>query len=147
MASAARTIPRSKSVQTSDMPFSSSPTTPYLNRQNSLSTSPTFTFPSSHHSMSSMKMDRQPKVLHSLDSGDLRVLLVENISQNAVNGFKAAGFQVDFFTKAWSEEELLEKIGTYHAIGIRSKTKITSKVLKAATKVRVFEILSEFVNA
>jgi D-3-phosphoglycerate dehydrogenase len=33
-----------------------------------------------------------------------------------------------------SEKELLECIGDYHAIGIRSKTKITAKVIQAATK-------------
>jgi hypothetical protein len=43
--------------------------------------------------------------------------------------------QVDHFTKAFSETELLEKIGTYHAIGIRSKTKMTAKVIKAASHV------------
>lgn len=33
------------------------------------------------------------------------------------------------------EDELVEKIGSYHAIGIRSKTKVTARVIKAATKV------------
>jgi len=50
--------------------------------------------------------------------------------------FKGQGYQVEHFTKAWTEEELLAKIGDYHAIGIRSKTKITENVIKAATKVR-----------
>lgn len=78
---------------------------------------------------------RQPKVLHPVENEDLRLLLLENISKEAVNAFKKQGFQVDHFTKAWSEDELLEKIGQYHAIGIRSKTKITKRVLTAANKV------------
>ncbi|KAG8983800.1 hypothetical protein FRB90_005757, partial [Tulasnella sp. 427] len=124
-----RSIPRSNSVQTSDFPpFSTSP----LHRTGSItSTSPTLSTVKHHHDF------RPPKVLHQLDSGDLKVLILENISQQAVKAFKDAGFQVDFFTKAWSEEELVEKIGQYHAIGIRSKTKITAKVLKAAAKLLV----------
>ncbi|KAI3478573.1 hypothetical protein L1887_59481 [Cichorium endivia] len=35
---------------------------------------------------------------------------------------QGAGLSVDFHTKAWSEEELIQNIGQYHAIGIRSKT-------------------------
>ncbi|KAF8588451.1 hypothetical protein K439DRAFT_1406167 [Ramaria rubella] len=77
---------------------------------------------------------RQAKVLHPVATDELRLLLLENISQGAVQAFKDQGFQVDHFTKAWSEEELVQKIGSYHAIGIRSKTKITKRVLKAATK-------------
>lgn len=83
---------------------------------------------------------RPAKVLHPVESaGELRLLLLENISQGAVQTFKDQGFQVDWFPKAWSEEELLQKIGQYHAIGIRSKTKITEKVIKAANKVCLYE--------
>ncbi|KAG8976455.1 Phosphoglycerate dehydrogenase ser3 [Tulasnella sp. 425] len=124
-----RSIPRSGSVTTSDFPgFSASPSASFVHRSNSISTSPT---------LSTLHQVRPPKVLHQLDSGDLKVLILENISQQAVNAFKDAGFQVDFNTKAWSEDELVEKIGQYHAIGIRSKTKITAKVLKAASKLLV----------
>lgn len=78
---------------------------------------------------------RQAKVLHPVATDELKLLLLENISQNAVKSFKDQGFQVDHYAKAWSEDELVEKIGSYHAIGIRSKTKITERVLKSATKV------------
>ncbi len=78
---------------------------------------------------------RPAKVLQPVASGDLRLLLLENISQGAVQHFKQQGFQVDWYPKAWSEDELIQKIGQYHAIGIRSKTKITEKVIKAASKV------------
>lgn len=77
----------------------------------------------------------QPRVLRPFATGDLRLLLLENISKEAIKTFEQQGFQVDHHTKAWSEEELLQKIGQYHAVGIRSKTRITAKVLKAATKV------------
>jgi D-3-phosphoglycerate dehydrogenase len=62
-------------------------------------------------------------------------LILENISQDAVRAFQAQGFHVDHYSKAFSEDELIEKIPQYHAIGIRSKTKITERVIKAASKV------------
>jgi D-3-phosphoglycerate dehydrogenase len=80
---------------------------------------------------------RQPKVLHPVDNDDLRLLLLENISPDAVKAFEAQGFKVDHHKKAMSEDELLGVIGNYHGIGIRSKTKITEKVIKAANKVGV----------
>jgi D-3-phosphoglycerate dehydrogenase len=78
---------------------------------------------------------RQPKVLHPIENDGLRLLILENISQDAVNAFKAEGYLVDHYTRAMSEDELVDKIGSYHAVGIRSKTKITQRVIKAATKV------------
>ncbi|KAF8971388.1 hypothetical protein BDZ97DRAFT_1693350 [Flammula alnicola] len=80
---------------------------------------------------------RQPKVLHPLENEGLRLLILENISLDAVAAFRAKGWHVDHFAKSMSEDELVEKIGTYHAIGIRSKTKITQRVLKAAPKLLV----------
>lgn len=78
---------------------------------------------------------RPPRVLHPVDSGELKLLMLENVSQEAVKAFKDSGFQVDFHTKSLGEEELVAKIGSYHAVGIRSKTKITARVLQAASKV------------
>ncbi|KAK0506362.1 hypothetical protein EDD18DRAFT_1123052 [Armillaria luteobubalina] len=80
---------------------------------------------------------RQPKVLHPVDNEGLRLLILENISQEAVELFRAQGYYVDHYTKAMSEDELVEKIGSYHGIGIRSKTKITARILKAASKLLV----------
>ena len=87
------------------------------------------------HGQDSFSDIRKPKILHPLENEDLRLLVLENISQDAVTTFLGHGFQVDHHTKAFSEDELVEKIGSYHAIGIRSKTKITQRVLQAASKV------------
>jgi hypothetical protein len=84
------------------------------------------------------------RVLRPFATGELRLLLLENISPGAVKAFQQQGFQVDHQTKAWSEDELIEKIGQYHAIGIRSKTRITAKVLKSATKVSPPQISTRF---
>ncbi|KAM6498050.1 hypothetical protein JOM56_005998 [Amanita muscaria] len=78
-----------------------------------------------------------PRVLHPIDNEDVRILVLENISAEAVDTFKAKGFHVDHYKRAMSEDELVEKIGSYHAIGIRSKTKLTARVIKAATKLLV----------
>ena len=78
---------------------------------------------------------RKPKILHPLENEGLRLLILENISQDAVTVFLGQGYHVDHYKKAFSEDELVEKIGSYHAIGIRSKTKITQRVLQAASKV------------
>lgn len=78
---------------------------------------------------------RRPKVLHPVDNEDLKLLLLENISPEAVKVLQDQGWHVDLSSKAMSEDELLEKIHQYHAIGIRSKTRITERVLKAASKV------------
>ncbi|KAH7913014.1 hypothetical protein BJ138DRAFT_1099837 [Hygrophoropsis aurantiaca] len=88
-------------------------------------------------SISSLGRIRQPKVLHPVDNEGLRLLILENISQEAVRAFQAQGFHVDHYTKALNEDELVEIIPQYHAIGIRSKTKITERVIKAAPKLLV----------
>ncbi|KAL0951283.1 hypothetical protein HGRIS_007994 [Hohenbuehelia grisea] len=76
----------------------------------------------------------QPRALHPIGHNDIRLLILENISQEAVKAFQAQGFVVDHHTKAMTEDELIAVIGQYDAIGIRSKTKITARVLKAASK-------------
>lgn len=85
-------------------------------------------------SLAALNTIRQPKVLHPADNEDLRLLVLENISQEAVCYFRSQGFHVDHYTTAFSEAELLEKIPHYHAVGIRSKTQITEKIIKAATR-------------
>ncbi|KAJ7932460.1 hypothetical protein B0H13DRAFT_2227634 [Mycena leptocephala] len=89
--------------------------------------------PTSSFSSPQMKV----KVLHPVENIHLRLLLLENISQDAVAAFRAQGFHVDHHTKAMSEDELVAALPAYHAIGIRSKTKITARVIKAATKLLV----------
>ncbi|KAL4069664.1 hypothetical protein V8B97DRAFT_606068 [Scleroderma yunnanense] len=88
-------------------------------------------------SLAAMGAIRQPKVLHPVENEGLKLLLLENISQEAVRYFRTQGFTVDHYTKALSEDELVEKLPHYHAIGIRSKTKITERVIKAASKLLV----------
>lgn len=64
----------------------------------------------------------------------IRVLLLENIHQDAADIFQGEGYQVERVAGAMDEEELCEKIKNVSIIGIRSKTHITEKVLKHANR-------------
>jgi D-3-phosphoglycerate dehydrogenase / 2-oxoglutarate reductase len=67
----------------------------------------------------------------------INILFLENISDAAVNSFKESGYaNVRKLTGALPEEELLKEIKDVHILGIRSKTQITEKVLKAAPKLQ-----------
>lgn len=64
----------------------------------------------------------------------MKVLLLENINQNAVEAFTHAGYTVEEIKSALSEEELLTIIPEISILGIRSKTEITAPVLASAKK-------------
>ena len=67
----------------------------------------------------------------------VNILFLENISDAAVKRFSGAGYtSVKKLTKALSEGDLIREIEDVHLLGIRSKTQITEKVLKAAKKLQ-----------
>lgn len=59
-------------------------------------------------------------------------LLLENIHPSAVETLRKAGYVVRSHTKAMSEAELIAAMGDVVLLGIRSKTKVTKKVLESA---------------
>jgi D-3-phosphoglycerate dehydrogenase len=67
-----------------------------------------------------------------IDQAQVRVLLLESIHPDAVSRLEAAGYQVESVRTALDESELIERIQGVHLLGIRSKTKVTAKVLDAA---------------
>jgi D-3-phosphoglycerate dehydrogenase len=68
-----------------------------------------------------------------------RILLLENIHEGAKKNFEAEGFEVELLPKALPEAELIKKVEGAIALGIRSKSQITKKVIDAAKpSVRVF---------
>ncbi|KAL3230994.1 D-3-phosphoglycerate dehydrogenase 2 [Nakaseomyces bracarensis] len=79
-----------------------------------------------------LSVSKQQKALKPFSTGDMKILLLENVNQTAVSIFKDQGYQVEFYKSSLPEEELIEKIKDVHAIGIRSKTKLTSNILKHA---------------
>ena len=62
----------------------------------------------------------------------MKVLLLENIHQVAVDNLKKAGYDVDLRTASMSEDELAAALPGVTMLGIRSNTHITRKVLDNA---------------
>ncbi|PIS09983.1 MAG: phosphoglycerate dehydrogenase, partial [Bdellovibrio sp. CG10_big_fil_rev_8_21_14_0_10_47_8] len=60
----------------------------------------------------------------------LKILLVENIHPVAKIRLEQEGFHVDLTAHSPGEDELIELVKKYDALGIRSKTVVTEKVLK-----------------
>jgi D-3-phosphoglycerate dehydrogenase len=63
----------------------------------------------------------------------LKVLLLENISGVAVEGFRGSGYEVESHKEALEERELVEKIRGVSILGVRSKTKVSAAVIEAAS--------------
>jgi len=63
---------------------------------------------------------------------EIKILLLENISEVAVEAFTRQGFKVEALRGSLSELELKQKIKGVHALGIRSKSKITESILAEA---------------
>ncbi|KAF9923514.1 Phosphoglycerate dehydrogenase ser3 [Linnemannia zychae] len=85
----------------------------------------------------SVGQNKKAKVLKPFDTANIKVLLLENVNETAVSALRGQGYQVETYAKALGEEDLIEKIKDVHCIGIRSKTKLTRKVLDAAEKLGV----------
>ncbi len=66
-----------------------------------------------------------------------RILLLESIHTVAKAALEKEGFSVELLDRALSEDELLERLPGLHALGIRSKTHITPRVLEAARDLTV----------
>ncbi len=65
----------------------------------------------------------------------INILLLENISNSALEEFEKAGYAtIKRMSGALEEDELIKQIKDVHLVGIRSKTQITRKVLEKAPK-------------
>lgn len=65
----------------------------------------------------------------------VKILLLENISDAAVDELRAGGYEnVRKMSGAVDETELIEAVKGVHILGIRSKTHVTRKVIEAADK-------------
>lgn len=68
---------------------------------------------------------------------NIKVLLLEGIHSKAEDNFRNHNFvNIESHDVAWSEQELLDNLEDVQIIGIRSKTQITEKVLKNASKLK-----------
>jgi D-3-phosphoglycerate dehydrogenase len=62
----------------------------------------------------------------------MRALLLEGIHPDAVSRLKAESYEVESLPRALDEDELIDRVGDVHLLGIRSKTRVTAPVLAAA---------------
>ncbi|MBC7423268.1 MAG: phosphoglycerate dehydrogenase [Ferruginibacter sp.] len=77
------------------------------------------------------------KKLTSYPKEKINILFLENISDVAVKFFNDKGYaNVRKLNGALSEEQLIKEIKNVHLVGIRSKTKLTAKVIAAAEKLQ-----------
>ena len=77
------------------------------------------------------------KKLTSYPKEKINILFLENISDVAVKFFNDKGYaNVRKLNGALSEEQLIKEIRNVHMVGIRSKTKLTAKVIEAAEKLQ-----------
>jgi D-3-phosphoglycerate dehydrogenase len=71
----------------------------------------------------------------SFPKQDIRVLLLEGVSQTAIDVFSAAGYsQIELHSKALPEDELKARIAEAHIVGIRSRTQLSAEVLAHAKR-------------
>ena len=67
-----------------------------------------------------------------------KVLVSDKLSETAVQIFRDRGIDVDFLPEVGKDKEKLrEIIGQYDGLAIRSATKVTEKILEAATNLKV----------
>ncbi len=65
----------------------------------------------------------------------IKILLLENISDSAVEELNASGYaEIKRLSGALSEADLIKEIKGVHILGIRSKTRVTENVLQKADK-------------
>lgn len=67
----------------------------------------------------------------------IKILLLENVHPVAFDNLAEDGFAVELVDRSLTEEELIEKVKGVHVLGIRSKTRLTKRVLDAANKLLV----------
>ncbi|KAI7851585.1 hypothetical protein BDC45DRAFT_515338 [Circinella umbellata] len=80
----------------------------------------------------SSRQMQKAKNLRPFNTPTIKVLLLEDINQTAIDAFQEEGYQVETHAKTFVGQELTDKLRDVHILGIRSKTKITSQVLDEA---------------
>ena len=70
----------------------------------------------------------------SLNKKKIPILLLEGIHNNALESFKAAGYEnIDLLSTALEGQELIDKLKNYKIVGLRSRTQLTKEVLENST--------------
>eukprot|EP00474_Spongospora_subterranea_P001249 CRZ01707.1 hypothetical protein [Spongospora subterranea] len=74
-----------------------------------------------------------PRSLVNAHQKPVRVLLLEAVSQSAIDAFERRGYEVEMFAKI-DKQTLLSKIPSANIIGVRSKTQLTAEILQSVCK-------------
>lgn len=78
----------------------------------------------------------------AFQKNELHALLLENIHQDVVSAFKKEGYAVEALPNDLNEDDLADKIKNVSILGIRSKTKITGKILDNAKNLLAIGVFS-----
>jgi D-3-phosphoglycerate dehydrogenase len=70
----------------------------------------------------------------SFPKDQIKVLLVENVHPSAHELFREEGFQLETLKTGLAEDDLVRRIEDVHILGIRSKTRVTERVLASARR-------------
>ena len=62
----------------------------------------------------------------------MKILLLEGVHQAGIDRLTEAGYNPELLKVALGEEELLKRVPGVHVLGIRSKTRVSKRVLEAA---------------
>lgn len=76
----------------------------------------------------------------------VKILLLENVNAAAVAMLTAQGYEVKEIKSALGEDELIRtlKDGGFQAVGIRSKTKVTAKVISEVPGVSRLDLVDDW---
>lgn len=79
-------------------------------------------------------LETLPHPLYSFAKDKIRALILENVNETAIKIFQTETYSLEIEPRALSEEELVERIKGIHLLCIRSKTRITDAVFRAADR-------------
>lgn len=79
---------------------------------------------------------------YSFPRSKLKVLLLDSIDQDAADKFAAEGYRVVQVSKKLTEDELCVAIKDAAVIGVRTRTKITERVIASASKLHAIGVFS-----
>ena len=71
----------------------------------------------------------------SFPKNEIKVLLLENVHESALEIFRGQGFHIEAIPRALKEDELVAKLAEgVHILGIRSKTRVTRRAIESGKR-------------
>lgn len=79
---------------------------------------------------------------YSFPRSKIKVLLLDNVDRDAAEKFAAEGYRVEEISAKLSEDDLIKAIKDVSVVGVRTRTKITPRILAAASKLMAIGVFS-----